>query len=185
MISLVLIDNDNFGHFSDAIQVIEKASFPTPWSPNAFKEEIDKSVSHLWGLIADEGLVGYICFWEFAGEIHLMNLAVHPDKRAKGFGQYMLKRMIEAGISKGDQTVWLEVRPSNVAARRLYEKACFEETGRRPHYYKDTHEDAIVMSLFLKEKKKHLRGMGKERSENCVIYPSGRRGLENRLHSQS
>jgi len=185
MISLILIDKDNFENFKDDIQVIEKASFPTPWTLNAFREEIDKSVSHLWGLIANEGLVGYICFWEFAGEIHLMNIAVHPDRRGKGFGQYMLSRMIEAGISKGDQTVWLEVRPSNVAARRLYKNTCFRETGRRPHYYKDTHEDAIVMSLFLKKKKKHLRDMGEEHSENYLIYPSVRRGIGDRVNSQS
>jgi ribosomal-protein-alanine N-acetyltransferase len=147
MISLVIIDEDNFQYFKDDILEIEKASFPSPWSPNGFREEINKPISHLWGLIMNEELIGYICFWEFAGEIHLMNIAVHPDRRGRGFGQYMLNRMIEAGISKGFQTVWLEVRPSNHIARRLYEKTCFREIGRRPQYYKDTHEDAIVMSL--------------------------------------
>jgi ribosomal-protein-alanine N-acetyltransferase len=147
MISLIIIDKDNFRYFEDDILEIEKASFPSPWSPDAFREEVNKTVSHLWGLIMNEEFVGYICFWEFAGEIHLMNIAVHPDRRGRGLGQYMLNRMIEAGKSKGFQTAWLEVRPSNVAARRLYEKTCFRETGRRPQYYKDTHEDAIVMSL--------------------------------------
>jgi ribosomal-protein-alanine N-acetyltransferase len=136
MISLIIIDEDNFEYFKDEILEIEKASFPSPWSPNGFREEI-----------MNDELVGYICFWEFAGEIHLMNIAVRPDRRGKGLGQYMLNRMIEAGISKGFQAVWLEVRPSNFAARRLYEKTCFRETGRRQQYYKDTHEDAIIMSL--------------------------------------
>jgi ribosomal-protein-alanine N-acetyltransferase len=147
MISLIKIDKDNFQHFKDDILEIEKASFPSPWSVHAFREEIERPVSSLWGLVTDNKLVGYICFWEFAGEIHLMNIAVHPDRRRSGLGQHMLNRMIEAGISKGFQTAWLEVRPSNLKARRLYKKTCFRETGRRPQYYKDTHEDAIVMSL--------------------------------------
>lgn len=185
MISLITIDKDNFEYFRDEIQVIEKASFPTPWSPSAFREEIYKSVSHLWGLIVNEELAGYICFWEFAGEIHLMNIAVHPERRAKGLGRYMLSSMIEAGISKGDQTIWLEVRPSNMAARRLYEKARFKQTARRPHYYKDTHEDAIIMSLFLKKGTEKFQAIGKERDKSCLIYPPGRRDTVNRLHSQS
>ncbi len=147
MISLITIDEDNFQYFKDDILEIEKASFPSPWSPNAFREEINRPVSNLWGLVMNNKLVGYICFWEFAGEIHLMNIAVHPDRRRSGLGQHMLSRMIQAGISKGFQTAWLEVRPSNFKARRLYKKACFREIGRRAQYYKDTHEDAIVMSL--------------------------------------
>ena len=147
MISLIPIDEDNFDYFKDDILEIEKVSFPSPWSPSAFREEIKKSVSQLWGLLMNEELVGYVCFWEFAGEIHLMNIAVHPERRGRGLGRYMLDRMIEAGIPRGLQTVWLEVRPSNIVARRLYEKACFRETGRRHQYYKDTHEDAIIMSL--------------------------------------
>jgi ribosomal-protein-alanine N-acetyltransferase len=169
MISLTIIDEDNFQYFRDDILEIEKASFPSPWSPNAFREEINKLVSHLWGLIMNEELVGYICFWEFAGELHLMNIAVHPDRRGRGLGRYMLNGMIEAGISKGSQIVWLEVRPSNLAARKLYEKTCFRETGRRQQYYKDTHEDAIVMSLLLHQKKGHLRGVGRTLHRTCLI----------------
>jgi ribosomal-protein-alanine N-acetyltransferase len=59
--------------------------------------------------------------------------------------------MIEKGISKGMRQIWLEVRPSNVVAKGLYERLGFEEAYRRPRYYPDTHEDAIVMSLNLLE----------------------------------
>lgn len=161
MISLKIINKENFQYFIDDILDIEKSSFPSPWSLNAFREETNKLASHLWALIMNGEFAGYICFWVFAGEIHLMNIAVHPGRRGKGLGRYMLDRMIEAGISRGIQTAWLEVRPSNLTARRLYEKARFREAGRRPRYYNDTDEDAIVMSLSLLQNKDHCRGLGK------------------------
>ena len=79
-----------------------------------------------------------------------MNVAVHREWRGKGIGYRLLSKMFEVSIFTGAQTAWLEVRPSNLAARSLYEKAGFKEVGRRPHYYDDTHEDAIIMSVPVK-----------------------------------
>jgi len=76
-----------------------------------------------------------------------MNIAVHPGRRRKGLGRLLLGRMIEFAKSKMIRVVWLEVRPSNVTARKLYEKMGFTETGRRPRYYTDTKEDAVIMCL--------------------------------------
>jgi len=149
MISIVDIDARNISRFQMDILEIEKSSFPSPWSANGFREEINRPVSHLWGLITGESFAGYICFWMFAGEIHLMNIAIHPEKRGKGLGLYLLIKMVEKGKFEGIDTVWLEVRPSNIMARMLYEKMGFKETGRRLRYYTDTCEDAIVMTLSL------------------------------------
>jgi ribosomal-protein-alanine N-acetyltransferase len=147
MISLIDITNENFHRYQADILETERDSFPSPWSSHAFRQEINRAVSHLWALISDDALAGYICFWMVSGEIHLMNLAVHPLRREKGLGFYLLTQMIETGKSHGVESIWLEVRPSNRIARLLYEKAGFREIGRRPRYYTDTNEDAIVMSL--------------------------------------
>ena len=149
MISIVDIDSENIYRFQRDILEIEKSSFSSPWSANAFGEEISRPVSRLWAVMTDGSFSGYICFWILAGEIHLMNIAIHPDKRGKGLGRYLLAKMIETGESQGIETAWLEVRPSNPIAKILYEKVGFKETGRRPRYYPDTGEDAIVMTLSL------------------------------------
>jgi [ribosomal protein S18]-alanine N-acetyltransferase len=149
MISLVKVTSENFHLFQPDILRIEKVSFPTPWSSAAFREEMRNPLSQVWIAQSSHRLVGYMCFWVFAGEIHLMNIAVDPEERGKGIGKFLLYEMIKFGRSKGVQMVWLEVRPSNKAARMLYEGAGFVEISRRPKYYTDNNEDAIVMALTL------------------------------------
>ncbi len=149
MSSLVTITKENFQPFLQKILEIEELSFPSPWSVHALKSEIENPISHFWALIEGKLLSGYICFWMFDREIQLISVAIHPHDRGKGLGHYLLKEMIETGISKGMQQIWLEVRPSNLAAKELYERLGFEEAYRRPRYYPDTHEDAIVMGLNL------------------------------------
>jgi ribosomal-protein-alanine N-acetyltransferase len=151
MISFVKITKKNYRFYLDRIIEIEKFSFLSPWSQNAFIEEIGNSISYLWGLTADKILAGYICFWMYESEIQLINIAIHPQQRKKGFGHYLLKKMINEGISRDMRNVWLEVRPSNIVARNLYRRLGFEELGRRPGYYRDSNEDAIVMALTLSE----------------------------------
>ena len=163
MIRLLEITDENFERFQSPILEIEKSSFPSPWSLNAFAEEINRPISHLWALLVDEALEGYICFWIVSGEAHLMKIAVHLKGRGKGFGRSLLHKMIELGRLMAVQTVWLEVRPSNAIARRLYEKAGFRETGRRPRYYRDTNEEAILMCLPLLDGKVNRRDEGGKR----------------------
>jgi len=83
--------------------------------------------------------------------------------------------MLEAGVSRGVETAWLEVRPSNFLARVLYQKAGFKETGRRPQYYKDTNEDAIVMSLSLFKKEVHPSQVDENFSFRVNLQQSGGR----------
>ena len=153
MTAFVRINPDNFHLYIERILEIEDLSFPSPWSLCAFLEEIKNPISHLWGVTKNDILSGNICFWMFDREIQLINLAVHPEKRNIGLGHYLLTKMIEECISKGIPNIWLEVRRSNLDAKRLYEKLGFEAVGCRPRYYKDSNEDAIIMALTLSEMK--------------------------------
>jgi [ribosomal protein S18]-alanine N-acetyltransferase len=152
---LLKISPEDFPIYAEQILEIENCSFPSPWSINAFKGEIKKSISHLWALISDKHLIGYICFWMFDNEIQVINFAVHPTNRRQRLGQFLLTRMIETGVSKGLKSIWLEVRPSNLAARSLYSKVGFHEVGRRPRYYRETNEDALIMTLELSKQKNY------------------------------
>ena len=160
MISLIKLSEEAFTLYRDQILAIEKASFPSPWGARAFLEEARNPVSHLWALRKGEHILGYICFWMFAGEVHLLNIAIHPQHRRQGLGTALLKKMKSFALSQAIEKIYLEVRPSNVAARRFYTKAGFQERGRRKRYYTDTGEDAIVMSLELFDR-------SESRAERC------------------
>ena len=147
MISLIRVTAENFARLEHRILTIEKVSFPTPWTSDAFREEVQRSFSSLWVLQDKEDVAGYICFWSMVRELHLMNIAVHPERRGEGLGRMLLNKMIAVGIGEGAECALLEVRPSNMPARELYKKAGFREIGRRVKYYRDTGEDAILMAL--------------------------------------
>jgi len=151
MPQIIELGPEDFPIYHDAIIEIERLSFLSPWSINAFRAELEKEFSHLWVLISDKVPAGYICFWVLAGEIQLMNIAIHPEKRGNHFAEFLLEGMITRGIKEGARSLWLEVRPSNLAARGLYKRMGLHETGIRPGYYPETHEDAIIMSLELSQ----------------------------------
>ena len=150
MTSLIRVSKENFRRFQREIMSIEAVSFPTPWSVNQFLVELKSPVSQLWVLSGVTGVRGYICFQLYCGELHLLNVAVHPEQRGRGLGRRLLAGMIEVGKGEDVERAWLEVRPSNDAARGLYEGAGFKEILRRRRYYTDTGEDAIIMALDLK-----------------------------------
>lgn len=137
------------------IWIIEKLSFPTPWSRWNFLTELGNPVSH--ALLAGPGPPhpwkpwGYVIFWVVAQEMHILNLAVHPQHRRQGIGRRLLQEALAYARALGAVTAWLEVRPSNTPARTLYESLGFEEVGTRPQYYTDTQEDAILLALSWEE----------------------------------
>lgn len=149
MISLIEITAEKNDSYLDAILEIEDRSFPSPWNRRAFLAELSNPISRLWGLIKDEQLVGYTCFWFFPDEIHILNIAVHPDARGQGVAQHLMQRIVDTAVSGGIPSIWLEMRPSNEAASRLYRRMGFEVVGSRKNYYPDTHEDAVIMALTL------------------------------------
>lgn len=150
MISIIEINRKNFKRFQKNILEIEKKSFISPWSLPQFLHELTNPSSYMWGLIDEERVIGYICFWIVRDEIHIMNIAIHPDMRGKGMARLLLDKLIKLAINKNISSIWLEVRPSNRIAINLYERLGFKKVGIRKGYYSDTHEDAIIMALDLK-----------------------------------
>ena len=128
------------------VLVIERACFSMPWSRGAFLYEIEQNqVARCWVGREDGRIVGYICLWEVADELHITNVAVHPDVRRRGIARALLESVFERGRASRSRLVLLEVRPSNVEALTLYETFGFRVVGRRRGYYYDTGEDALVM----------------------------------------
>lgn len=131
------------------ILAIEKESFPTPWSKEAFLKEFEKKNGVFLVIEEASEILGYVCFWVIADEMHLANLAVRRDCRQKGLGKKLLEVALETAKRYGAKRALLEVREGNLAALRLYQSLGFKFEGRRPRYYSDTGEDAILMGLSL------------------------------------
>lgn len=128
------------------VLVIERASFSMPWSRGAFLYEIEQNqVARCWVGREDGRIVGYVCLWEVADELHVTNVAVHPDARRRGFARALLESVFARARAAGTRMVLLEVRPTNTEALALYESFGFRVVGRRRGYYYDTGEDALVM----------------------------------------
>ena len=134
----------------DEILAIERASFPHPWSPEMFDEELNNRLCHIFvareRTAAGIRVTGYVCFWLFLAEMHLLNLAIEPALRRRGIGAALLSRALDFARERGVKMVFLEVRRGNREARALYLRFGFREMGVRPRYYEDG-EDAIVMLL--------------------------------------
>lgn len=125
---------------------IEHESFTTPWSEEAFRNEVEDNVLAVYIVAEVEGKVtGYGGFWRILDEAHITNIAVGESYRGQGIGDALLIGMI--GYCKANHVgnMTLEVRKSNYPAISLYKKHGFEEAGIRPGYYSDNHEDAIIM----------------------------------------
>jgi len=134
----------------DEVLAIERASFSMPWSRGAFLYEMEQNQVARCYVMRDEGhVVGYICLWEVADELHITNIAVHPTARRRGLGRTLLGRTLDDARGRSLRLVVLEVRPSNTEARALYESFGFKVVGRRRGYYYDTGEDALVMEASL------------------------------------
>ena len=131
------------------ILMIERASFPSPWTEGMFLDEI--RTTHAQCLIIKmeiEGkplIAGYMIFWFVADEVHLHNLAVRGEFRRQGLACNMMNLMKDIAAQVGITRQTLEVRESNQGAINLYRKCGFVVKGKRPRYYTDTHEAALIM----------------------------------------
>jgi ribosomal-protein-alanine N-acetyltransferase len=131
----------------EAIDRIERRSYPTPWSRSMFASELAKSSSVSLGAYdgeADE-LVGYLVISRYVDAWHVMNVAVVPERRRQGIASALFDRLFEVTGSDGRRGYTLEVRISNEAAIKLYERLGFESRGVRRGYYTDNREDALIM----------------------------------------
>jgi [ribosomal protein S18]-alanine N-acetyltransferase len=131
-----------------AIERIERRAYPTPWSRSMFAGELAKRSSICLGAVdADAGeiLVAYLIISRYADAWHVMNVAVHEDYRGHGIATKLLNHLFEVTADDDERGYTLEVRVSNHAAIRLYEKLGFVARGVRRGYYTDNREDALIM----------------------------------------
>src|SRR5204862_1925180 len=113
-----------------------------------------RDTDHLRSTPQDAGFpkdrsVAYINYWLVRAEVHLLNLAVHPDARRRGHGRALVAHLLRVAADQGCRYLTLEVRRSNLAAIELYRSVGFDPVGVRPRYYVDDEEDAVVMVLEL------------------------------------
>jgi ribosomal-protein-alanine N-acetyltransferase len=131
---------------------IERSSFDNPWSGALFLQELRIPFSRILVIRpADETvppIVGYLCRWFVADEMHVLNVAVHPRYRRRGIGAVLMAEALREARERTAEAVTLEVRRSNLGARRLYASLAFEEVGVRRNYY-GRGEDALIMRLAL------------------------------------
>jgi [ribosomal protein S18]-alanine N-acetyltransferase len=134
-----------------AVYRIAQLSFPIPWPLEELRRELTRPFSELRVLRADErsGVVAFLNHWRVADEFQIMNVAVDPAQRRRGFGSALLADLLQLARAQTISAVTLEVRRSNTGAIRLYERHGFRHVGVRPRYYSDNQEDALVMSLGL------------------------------------
>lgn len=153
----------------DAILAIEEASFHNPTTREWYESELQRpDVCFVYVIRTDETPVaGFCAYWKVVDQIHINNLAIHPSFRGRGLGTQLLKAVLEEAESMGAPHATLEVRRSNTAARRLYERAGFTVAGVRTSYYTSPIEDALILS--------RVGGRVPDRN-GCISHPTLRKG---------
>ena len=131
-----------------AIARLEQACFAHPWSEQALRDELENEQAVFFVAEDETGrLMGYTGMHVVLGECYMDNLAVDPSFRHKGVGRALLQALIDWAYEHEGVFLTLEVRPSNGIARHLYTAMGLREVGRRPRYYTDPTEDALLMTV--------------------------------------
>jgi ribosomal-protein-alanine N-acetyltransferase len=130
-----------------AVQAIERASFAVPWPDDAYRNEIrtNRLASYVVARLGD-AVVGFAGIWVMVDEAHVTTFAVDPHYRRRGVGERLLLALLDLSVRRLAREATLEVRLSNLPARKLYEKYGFRPVGIRPRYYSDNGEDALIMT---------------------------------------
>lgn len=128
-----------------AVIEIEKGSFETPWTPNAFRLEMKNRLAVYRVAEVDGQVAAYGGMWLILDEAHVTNVAVHPDHRGRRLGLQIMEVLMEEARERRLLRMTLEVRTKNEPAIALYRKLGFLMAGIRPGYYQDTGEDALIM----------------------------------------
>lgn len=134
----------------DRIVAIERRSFPTPWPAAGYRYELTQNEQAHYVVLtrtASGAVIGYAGHWLIAGEAHVSIIAVALLWRGRGLGEWLLQHMLATALAQDATLATLEVRESNTAAQALYRKYRFDVVGRRPGYYKDTGEAAVLMTV--------------------------------------
>lgn len=131
----------------DAVHAIERSSFAVPWPDEAYRNEIltNRLASYVVARAGEE-VIGFAGIWVMVDEAHVTTFAVDPRWRRRGIGERLLLALLDLSVTRRAREATLEVRLSNMPARRLYEKYGFRPVGIRPRYYSDNGEDALIMT---------------------------------------
>jgi len=129
------------------VHEIERVSFTTPWPAHAYRQELEANrLAHYLVAVMAGTMVGYGGIWLMVDEAHVTTFAVHPRYRRRRIGERLLIALLDLAVARRAREATLEVRLSNLPARRLYEKYGFRPVGIRPRYYSDNQEDALIMT---------------------------------------
>ena len=131
-----------------AVVNIEKLVYPFPWTEGIFRDCIRVGYG-CWVAIKGDTVVGYAIMSVAVGECHILNLAIRPEFQSQGLGRFFMEHLLSVAKESNVDMVFLEVRPSNLAALGLYHSLGFNQFGTRKGYYPATNgrEDAVVMAL--------------------------------------
>ncbi len=132
---------------------IAKQCFTTPWQLRSFEYELENRDAILKVAVLNVEIVGYICVRSILDVTHVMDVAVTPRLKRTGIGGLLLSNALQElrRVRPDINLITLEVRESNIAAVKLYEKYGFREIGRRRGYYTKPIEDALIMELDMNE----------------------------------
>ncbi len=132
-----------------AVSQIDRLSFTMPWPEHSFHYEVaeNRSARCFVAETEDRRIAAMIVSWIIVDEMHIATIATHPDFRRQGIGERILRDALLDGRDAGAHLAFLEVRASNESAQAMYRKFGFRASGKRPRYYRDNNEDAILMTL--------------------------------------
>ena len=130
----------------DGVMAVEQDSFLTPWSRSAFEEELAQNrLARYIVAVENDEIVGYAGTWLVINEAHVTNVAVSGQRRREGIGRLLMQKLMDLARENDMESMTLEVRVSNAAARHLYQQLGFVEAGIRKNYYSETKEDALIL----------------------------------------
>ena len=135
----------------EEILAIENESFTSPWSRTSFVDAFNSDTVNIFALLDNNShVIGFACLLLIDFEAELLNIAVKPDSRNKGYGHALMEHVDKYCTERNVETAYLEIRQSNISAKRLYNKFGFTEIGVRKKYYSSPVEDAILMQKIFK-----------------------------------
>lgn len=141
---MIRLEKMTAAHVSQVAE-LEKICFSDPWSEKSIEAELSCGLS-LWLVALEEDkVVGYVGSQTVIDQTDMMNIAVHPQYRRQGIAEKLIAALVDGLKAKGSHGLMLEVRASNLPAISLYEKLGFTQVGRRPNYYRNPKEDALIL----------------------------------------
>lgn len=160
-----------------AVIAVERAAYTSGWPTTAFERELTSNAMARYLVArpstADHAVVAFGGLWLMVDQAHIVTIAVLPGMQRRGFGRLVLHGLVELAAAAGMESVTLEVRPSNEAARALYRRYGFYEVGLRRRYYADNHEDAIIMTTEALDSPAYQQRLERLRTELEARFPAG------------